>query len=98
MSDQPIEITDPFARRLLAQYLERRAADVAMLRKAVASGDFEAVARSGHNLYGSGGAYGLDEISRLGADLERAGIAGAAERAREIINDLEAFIRRVTLV
>ncbi len=97
-SDQPIEIADPFARRLMSQYLKRRAADIATLREAVASGDFEAVARSGHNLYGSGGAYGLDEISRLGADLEQAGKACAAERARQIIDDLENFIRRVTLV
>lgn len=98
IADRPIEIADPFARRLMAKYLERRAAEIIELRQALAAGDFQTIAQSGHNLFGSGGAYGLDEISRLGKVLEQAGNDRAADRAGEIINKLEIFIRGVVLI
>lgn len=96
-SDNSIEIADPFARRLMAQYLERREADLVDLRRALTNGEFDAIALSGHNMYGSGAAYGLEQVSALGADLEAAAKAREADRIGQLIDDLERFIRRVTV-
>ena len=97
MTDQKIDIADPFARRLLTQYLDRRRADLARLRDALDASDFGSIEISGHNLSGSGAAYGLDAISHLGADLEQAAQAGHADRVRDVLNRLERFVAGVTV-
>ena len=66
---KPIEIDDPFARQLMGKYLGHRKDDVDKLRRALAASDFDTIRITGHNLYGSGAAYGLDDISWLGASI-----------------------------
>jgi HPt (histidine-containing phosphotransfer) domain-containing protein len=58
-------------RELMPRFLANRQADVEQLRTAAARGDFETARRIGHVLKGAGGGYGLDEITRLGAEMER---------------------------
>lgn len=97
-NDNCIRIMDPFARQLMARYLERRGDDVQALRSALASGDFESIQNKGHNLYGSGSAYGLDRISELGAALEKTARNKNSDALGELIQQLEAFIRNVRVV
>jgi len=93
-----VNIADPFARRLMVQYLGRREADLQSLRSALASEDFDSIRIKGHNLYGSGSAYGLDRISELGADLERAAKKHDGDHIGQLIDTLETFIRSVRVV
>ena len=72
--------------------------DLQSLRSALASEDFERIRKKGHNLFGSGGAYGLDRISELGADLERAAKKHNTENIGQLIDMLEALIRKVRVV
>ena len=88
-----IDIADPFARRLVGQYLARRKDDVANLLVAVDNADFDTVRITGHNLSGSGAAYGLERISSIGSDLESAAGAADASRIMQLIADLNAFLR-----
>ena len=69
---KPIEIADPFARQLVGQYLKNRKGDVDKLSVALSRADFETIRTTGHNLYGSGAAYGIDDISFIGASIENA--------------------------
>lgn len=96
-SDRSIEVSDPFARRLLAKYLERRKADLADLRSALSQNDFSRIERTGHNLFGSGAAYGLAPISEIGADLEQAAKDKDSARVTTIVDALERFVRRLTV-
>ena len=96
-SDRPIDVADPFARRLLAQYLERRKSDLTRLRTALAEQDFASIELTGHNLYGSGAAYGLEAISALGARLEQAARAQQEERIGDVVDELERFVTGVTI-
>lgn len=95
--DHRIDIADPFARRLLSQYLERRKADLARLRAALADDNYASIELTGHNLSGSGAAYGLEQVSRLGAALETAAQAGESEQIRQLVDQLETFIGAVTV-
>ena len=95
--DHRIEIADPFARRLLSQYLERRRADLAQLRAELADANYTSIELTGHNLSGSGAAYGLDPVSRLGADLESAARSADPDQIRRIIDQLEDFIAGVVV-
>jgi len=96
-SRSAIEISDPFARRLLAKYLERRQSDLTRLRKDLAEDNYAAIELNGHNLSGSGAAYGLEEVSILGAKLEEAAKARQAGRVTELVDALEDFLTKVTV-
>ncbi|MBT8082889.1 MAG: Hpt domain-containing protein [Gammaproteobacteria bacterium] len=93
----PINIADPFARGLLTRYLERRKTDIEQLRNALASKNYATIERTGHNLFGSGAAYGLDAISTLGADLERAAQDSNDEAIASLVEELEEFVKTVAI-
>lgn len=89
---KPIEIVDPFARRLVGKYLARRMVDVDKLLLAVRHADFETVRVTGHNLYGSGAAYGLQDISSIGASLEDAAETADVTEIERLIEELKLFL------
>ena len=96
-SGNPIDISDPFARQLMARYLERRDTDIGKLRSALLETEFETIRVTGHNMYGSGSAYGLDEISRLGQSIEDAAERQDTDRLERLIGDLEAFLGKLKI-
>ena len=91
----PIEIADPFARKLVGQYLANRESDIGRLRDALQHHDFETIRLSGHNLSGSGSAYGLDEVSRIGARLEQAANERDNARICDLVAELADYLRNV---
>ncbi len=58
---------------LVPQYLAFCRSDLEVLRAALAGRDFEKIRILGHNLKGSGSAYGFPEITEYGSLLEQAG-------------------------
>jgi len=93
-----VDIGDPFARKLMAQYLANRQDDLRKLRDAVSSEDFETVRLTGHNMHGSGSSYGLDRISELGRDLETAAIEHDKTAVSQLISALESYVRTLNIV
>lgn len=91
----PIEIADPFARKLVGQYLQNREGDIGRLQDALRRDDFETIRVTGHNLYGSGSAYGLDEVSRIGANLEQAAEQQDSSGVVRLVAELAEFLRTV---
>ena len=94
----PVEIGDPFVRRLIGKYLANRKDDVARLTLALSEGDFESIKIAGHNLYGSGATYGLDDISFLGASIEKAAIDEDPARIEQLIDEMREFLRRMKVL
>lgn len=94
-TETPIDIADPFARRLIVQYVDRRKADLELLRVALADGRFRDIQIAGHNMSGSGSAYGLDRVSQIGAGLESASKARSAAKITRLIDDLESFVQSI---
>jgi len=92
---KPIEITDPFARRLIDKYLSHRKDDIDKLKRALADSDFETIRITGHNLYGSGSAYGLDDISWLGASIENAADAQDEEQLERLFDEMTDFLKKL---
>ena len=92
-----METQDPFARRLLAQYLARRAADIEAVRQALSDGDWELVRVTGHNMYGSGEAYGLKAVSEYGKQLEQAALDCDPASADTAITALAVFLRDIKI-
>lgn len=92
---QPFDIADPFARKLLIQYLDNRKSDVDKLTDALAKSDFDTIRITGHNLYGSGAAYGLEDISFIGAGIESAANSSDGPQIERLIGELTDFLTRL---
>ena len=95
--DTAIAVADPFARRLMAQYLSRRGPDFEALTAALADSDFDTIELIGHKLFGSGSAYGLHEVTRLGGELESAAQARNSEKISVLIGEFEAYVQQLKL-
>jgi CheY-like chemotaxis protein len=57
---------------LIPRFLVNRRSDVETIGTALDQGDYERIRVLGHDMKGSGGGYGFDEITDIGASLERA--------------------------
>ena len=100
----PVKI-DPDLADLIPGYLDNRRADTEKMRAAVAAKDFDVVRVTGHNLKGTGAAYGFEPISTHGAALEQAGVAGldgdvtaATAAANAELDALEQYLREVEII
>jgi HPt (histidine-containing phosphotransfer) domain-containing protein len=81
--------------RLAAQvpaYLRNCRQNVVEMLVALDRSDFELVARLGHNLSGSGGAYGFPPITDIGAALEQSAVNADHEASRSRINELSDYL------
>lgn len=95
--ENPIDVADPFARRLIVQYLNRRKADVDRLQDALNAGDFDLIRVAGHNMSGSGAAYGLNRVSEVGAALEQAAKSSDSAGIDSLIDQLDKILAAVRL-
>jgi HPt (histidine-containing phosphotransfer) domain-containing protein len=75
----------------------RRKADIESLRTALDDDRLDEIKITGHNMSGSGSAYGLDRVSEIGAGLEAA--AGRGDRAAitRLIDDLHGYVSDLRL-
>lgn len=92
-----IDVSDPFARRLIFQYVMRRKADIDLLRSALADGRFSEIQVAGHNLSGSGGAYGLQRVSEIGTALEDAAKVRHTPQVTRLIDELDRYVHALRL-
>ncbi len=83
---------------IMPRYLEIRHSELVQIQEAFAHGDAEQVAFLGHRLKGSGGSYGLDELSRLGKLFEDAGKAGDMNEAAGLIESLADYLNNLEIV
>lgn len=98
-----VESADPAVRQLLPGYVANRHADLDQLQAGLENEDSVVLRRIGHNLKGSGAAYGLPPVSRLGADMEQAALQkrfdelrGLIETLRELVLALDAVVNETT--
>jgi HPt (histidine-containing phosphotransfer) domain-containing protein len=88
----------PEIAELIPGFLENRRKDIAAMLDAVQRGDFETVRVLGHGMNGSGGGYGFDAITEIGAALEQAAKQRNAAEIRERVNELSRYLDRVEVV
>lgn len=85
-------IDDPIVRDLLPGYLARRREEILTLNDALERQDFESLRTIGHNLHGSGGAYGLPRMSELGKKLENAARLHDSESIQGTLREMKAYL------
>ena len=76
-----------------AAFLDKRRAELEIMRDALANGNFALIKGIGHNCKGTGKGYGFPEISRLGLVIERAAKAEDREQLAATIGDFERCVQ-----
>ncbi len=78
-------------------YLENCRQNVIVLREALDRADFAAVTVLGHNLRGSGGSFGFQTITDLGAALEQAAENADLDGASQLLAELSGYLDTVEI-
>lgn len=89
---------DPDLEDLVPGFLSNRRNDVHKLSSALERAEFDAIRVTGHSMKGAGGGYGFDEITDIGARIERAALERDAGGIRAGIDALAEYLERVEVV
>ena len=95
---EPIEVVvESYLEDLVPSYLEHRHEDVAAIRSALEAGDLERARSLGHQMKGSGGGYGFDRVSDIGAAIEAASKRGDADGVGTQTDALADYLDRLVV-
>lgn len=83
---------------IIPEYLQIRNKELPELQALLAAGDLDEARKIGHKLAGSGGGYGFDRLSEIGARLEAAGLAGDAAAAAVCAAELKDFLGNLEVI
>jgi len=89
---------DSSLKDLAANYLANRQRDIDTITEALKRGNYEPVRAIGHNIKGTGAAYGFDFISEIGDGLEQAAPRSDAANISKLTNELADYLRRLEVV
>ena len=79
-------------------YLQNCRQNVITMLDALDRGDFETVTMLGHQMRGSGGAYGFQAITDIGAALQLASESADIDASRKSVGDMSSFLDRAETV
>lgn len=89
---------DPDLSDLIPGFLDNRRKDITTMQAALEQGAFETVQSLGHSMKGSGGGYGFDAITDIGAVLEQAAKDRNPGKVLSGLSDLADYLDRVEVV
>lgn len=89
---------DPDLKDLIPGYLENRRKDIQKITEAVARGDFETARILGHSMKGSGGGYGFDRVSEIGAEIEQKAKMCDGQGIAAAVAPLDTYLQQIEVV
>jgi PAS domain S-box-containing protein len=98
---EPLDTTSRANRKLAERtpaYLKNCRQNVLAMDEALDRADFEAVTILAHNMRGSGGAFGFQAITDIGAGLEQAAESADADASRKWVTELSSYLDRVEAI
>jgi HPt (histidine-containing phosphotransfer) domain-containing protein len=83
---------------MVAAYVQRWVMALPDARAALAGSDHNALRVLGHRLKGSGGGYGIPQLTQIGARIEEAAKRGDAAELRMQVGVLEVYLNRIEVL
>ena len=83
---------------LVPIFLRNQLEDVECIVEACEQSDYEKIRVLGHNMKGTGSAYGFDAISEIGASLEQAARERNSEIVRILAGEVSVYLERIEVV
>lgn len=98
MSSEMVTVTvDKDLEDLIPGFMDRRRGDVESLKAFLSAGELGKIRASGHSMKGTGGGYGFEEISQIGAELEKAAVSEDRDQISRLIRRLEEYLDNVVI-
>jgi HPt (histidine-containing phosphotransfer) domain-containing protein len=94
---RPVALIPEDLESLIPGYMKNRRSDISRIRQLVQNSEFEEVQRLAHSMKGSGGGYGFQKISELGASMEIAANSLDSRRILSGIDELEKYLDTVRI-
>ena len=85
-------LNDPEFQELIRQYIQYLAENLPELKQNLAAKDLLKIQKFGHNLKGSGGGYGLNDMSKVGQQIEETAKAQKVDQLDELITKFEELL------
>ncbi len=83
---------------IIPDFLRHRDENVASIRDALEAGDFDAVRRIGHDIEGTGGAFGFARMADIGRGLSHASSGAALAEGQGLADELASYLSRLKIV
>ena len=80
---------------IVPEYLEKRSRDCISIERLLAEKRWDTIQLLGHQMKGTGGSFGFDEISEIGEALENAALDGNDAGIRAAVERLLDYLSRV---
>jgi signal transduction histidine kinase/DNA-binding response OmpR family regulator len=85
-------------RDIIPAFLDHRSMDIFSIQAALEHRDFDTIRILGHSMRGSGGGYGFETISEIGAALEKDALAADAAGIERRLDQLKSHLAQVKVV
>lgn len=89
---------DPELKDLATGYLENRRKEVQTFQTCLGGNDFPTIKRMGHNIKGTAGSYGFEELGKLGSELEKMAAKGDGTALQELVAQFERYVSQVQIL
>ena len=86
-------LNDPEFQELVREYIQYLSDNLVEIKEDLNNSDYLKVQKFGHNLKGSGGGYGLMEMSKIGQKIEEAAISHELNLLNELITQFEVDLK-----
>ena len=83
---------------IVDSYLEHRNKEVESLRNSLARGEFERIRHAAHDLVGTGGSFGFEDMTVIGRSLESAAANKQTDEIKILVEELAEYLSRVEVV
>ncbi|MFC1829905.1 Hpt domain-containing protein [Thermodesulfobacteriota bacterium] len=83
---------------LISQFLENWRAETKSMRDALEKDDYETIRTLGHNMKGTAGACGFDDVTDMGAHLEAAAKQKDNDTIQKTLDALASYFERVEVM
>jgi HPt (histidine-containing phosphotransfer) domain-containing protein len=90
-------IVDRDLEDLIPGFISNRRRDTERIEAALEQGDFDAIRIVGHSMKGSGGGYGFDAITDLGARIEKAALDLDSGAIAAVNRELRDYLQLVNV-
>ena len=97
-SDEIVVHLDPIIRDIVGDFLRHRRENVTSILDALEAADYEVVEHIGHDIEGTGGAFGFTGMARIGRSLREAARESSPGEVKRLAEELVSYLERLRIV
>ena len=74
-------------------YIAHTSKELAKIQEDLNNMELDSLRTFGHNIKGSGGMYGFNEVTNLGSEIEASAKAGDRDKIKSLLSELSNFLK-----